>query len=163
MNDRRMRDWFPAGGEIFIVFSASRPAVGPNQPALKWVSGAISLPVKGLKCEAHHSPSSGEVLNVWSYNSVVAYVLMVSSFIKQCLRSRNSGALTSLQGQVPEWAAVQILQSLQQTLLITHITLQLQWQRTVTLLQTSVPWDPPLGKPRHCTAVPATTEDWGSH
>jgi hypothetical protein len=163
MNDRRMGDWLPVGGEIFIVFRASRTAVGPTQPALKWVPGAISLPVKGLECEAHHSPSSGEVLNVWSHNSIVAYVLMVSSFIKRCLSSRKTGALTPLQGQAPKCAAVQILQSLQQTLLITHITLQLQWQRTVTLLQTSVLWDPPLGKPRHCTAVPATTEDWGSH
>lgn len=158
-----MGDWLPAGGEIFIFFRASRPAVGPTQPALKWVPGAISLPVKGLECEVYHSPSSGEVLNVWSYNSIVAYVLMLSSFIMECLSSRKSGALTPLQGQVPEWAAVRILQSLKQTLLITHIILHLQWQRIVTLLQTSVPWDPPLGEPRHCTAVPASTEDWGSH
>jgi hypothetical protein len=81
-----MGDGLPAGGD-FYFFRASRPAVGPIQPAIKWMPGASSLPVKELEGEAHQSPSSGDVLNVWSYNSIVAYVLMASSFSTRCLSS----------------------------------------------------------------------------
>jgi len=80
----------PGRGRDFIVFRASRLAVGATQPALKWVPGVISLPAKGLEREAHQSSSSGEVLNVRSYNSLVAYVLMVSSFIKESLKLKKT-------------------------------------------------------------------------
>jgi hypothetical protein len=37
-------------------------ALGPNQPPIQWVSGALSLGVKRLRREADHSPpSSAEV------------------------------------------------------------------------------------------------------
>jgi hypothetical protein len=40
----------------------SRMALGPTQPPIQWVSGALSLRVKQLGCEADHSPpSSAEV------------------------------------------------------------------------------------------------------
>jgi len=48
----------------------SRLALGPNQPPIQWVPGALSLGVKRLGCEADHSPPpSAEVKNVWSYTS----------------------------------------------------------------------------------------------
>jgi hypothetical protein len=47
---------------IFLFTTASRTALGPTQPPIQWVPGALSLGVKRLWCEADHSPpSSAEV------------------------------------------------------------------------------------------------------
>jgi hypothetical protein len=52
---------------ILISFLA---ALGPTQPPIQWVPGALSLGVKRPGREADHSlPSSAEVKNVWSYTS----------------------------------------------------------------------------------------------
>jgi hypothetical protein len=49
---------------IFLFTTACRPALGPTQPPLQWVPGALSLSVKRLRREADHSPPSGaEVKN----------------------------------------------------------------------------------------------------
>jgi hypothetical protein len=46
---------------IFPI-TASRTALGPNQPPIQWVPGALSLGIKRPRCEADHSPpSSAEV------------------------------------------------------------------------------------------------------
>jgi len=51
----------------------SKPALGYTQPPVKWVSGAPSLEVKWLGCEADHSPpSTAKVKNAWSYISTCA-------------------------------------------------------------------------------------------
>jgi hypothetical protein len=43
-------------------------ALGPTQPPIQWVLGALSLGVKQPGSEADHSPpSSAKVKNVWSY------------------------------------------------------------------------------------------------
>jgi hypothetical protein len=45
-------------------------ALGPTQPPIQWVPGALSLGVKRPGREADHSPpSSAEVKNAWSYTS----------------------------------------------------------------------------------------------
>jgi hypothetical protein len=45
-------------------------ALGPTQPPIQWVPGALSLGIKRAGCEADHSsPSSAEVKNAWSYTS----------------------------------------------------------------------------------------------
>jgi len=45
----------------------SRQALGPTQPLIKWVSGALSLGVKRLGRGVGQSPpSSAEVKNAWS-------------------------------------------------------------------------------------------------
>jgi hypothetical protein len=49
---------FPAGVGIFLFDSVSRPALGPAQPPIKWVSGALSMRVKRAGREADHSPPS---------------------------------------------------------------------------------------------------------
>jgi hypothetical protein len=47
---------------IFLLTTASRVALGPTQPPIQWVPGALSLGVKQLGHEADHSPpSSAEV------------------------------------------------------------------------------------------------------
>jgi hypothetical protein len=48
----------------------SRTALGPTQPPIHWVLGALSLGLKRPGREADNSPpSSIEVKNVWSYTS----------------------------------------------------------------------------------------------
>jgi hypothetical protein len=47
---------------IFLFTTASRMALGPTQPPIQWVPGAVSLEVKRPGREADHSPpSSAEV------------------------------------------------------------------------------------------------------
>jgi hypothetical protein len=46
---------------IFLFTAACRPALGPTQPPIQWVRGAVSLEVKQPRREADHSlPSSAE-------------------------------------------------------------------------------------------------------
>jgi hypothetical protein len=47
--------WAPAGAGIFLFTTASRPALGPIQPPIKWVARALSLGVKQPGREADHS------------------------------------------------------------------------------------------------------------
>jgi hypothetical protein len=48
--------------EIFLLPTASRPALGPTQHPIQWVPGALSLGVKPPGREADHSlPCSAEV------------------------------------------------------------------------------------------------------
>jgi hypothetical protein len=55
---------------IFLFTTVSRMALGPNQPPIQWVPGALSLVVKQPGREADHSPLlSAEIMNVWSYTS----------------------------------------------------------------------------------------------
>jgi hypothetical protein len=50
------------GKEIFLYSTASRATLGPTQPPIQWVPGALSPGVKRPRCEADHSPpSSAEV------------------------------------------------------------------------------------------------------
>jgi hypothetical protein len=47
---------------IFLFTTAPGTALGPTQPPIQWVPGALSLGVKRAGREAHHSPpSSAEV------------------------------------------------------------------------------------------------------
>jgi len=54
--------------EIFLLSTASSPALGPIQPPIQWVPGALSLGVKRPGLEADQSPpSSAFTLNtaIW--------------------------------------------------------------------------------------------------
>jgi hypothetical protein len=61
----------PGGGlGIFLFTTASIPALGPTQPPIQWVRGALFRGVKWPGREADYSaPSSAEVKNAWSYTS----------------------------------------------------------------------------------------------
>jgi hypothetical protein len=55
------------GLKIFLFATSSRPALGPTQPPIQGVPGALSMGVRRLGREADHSsPSSAEVKNAWS-------------------------------------------------------------------------------------------------
>jgi len=55
---------------MFLLSTASRPALGPTQPPTQWVAGALSPEVKWPGREADNSPpSSAEVKNAWRYTS----------------------------------------------------------------------------------------------
>jgi hypothetical protein len=61
---------FPEGAGNFFFTTVSRMALGPTQPPIQWVPGALSLGIKRPGREADHSPpSSAEVKNAWSYTS----------------------------------------------------------------------------------------------
>jgi hypothetical protein len=70
VDDRGSRVRFPAGAGNFSLPPRPRTALGPNQPPIQWIPGALSLAVKRPGREADHSPpSSAEVKNEWSYTS----------------------------------------------------------------------------------------------
>jgi hypothetical protein len=58
MDDRGFRVRFPMGAGIFLFTTASRTALGPTQPPIQWVLGALSLGVKRPGREADHLPPS---------------------------------------------------------------------------------------------------------
>jgi hypothetical protein len=60
------------------VFStSSRPALGPTQRPIQWVTGALSPEVKRPGREADHSPpSNAEFKKTWVYTSTPPYAFM---------------------------------------------------------------------------------------
>jgi hypothetical protein len=50
---------------IFLFTTASRMALGPTQPPIQWVPGALSLEVKRPGHEADHSPPSSAEIKEW--------------------------------------------------------------------------------------------------
>jgi hypothetical protein len=69
------------GLEIFLFATESRPALGPTQPPIQWVAGALSLGVK-LREADHSPPSSAEINNAWIYTSTPKYVFMAWCLVK---------------------------------------------------------------------------------
>jgi hypothetical protein len=55
---------------IFLFTTMSRMAVGPTQPPIQWIPGALSLDVKWPRHDVDHSPpSSAKVKNAKHYTS----------------------------------------------------------------------------------------------
>jgi hypothetical protein len=55
---------FPEGHEIFLYSTEPRPALGPTQPPIQWMQGALSSEVKRPRRETGHwPPFSAEVKN----------------------------------------------------------------------------------------------------
>jgi hypothetical protein len=64
---------------LFLLTTASRLALGPNQPPIQrqWEPEALPVEEKWPGLEADHSrPSSAEVKNAWSYSSTLSYVFI---------------------------------------------------------------------------------------
>jgi hypothetical protein len=58
LDDRGSRVRFPSGLGIFLFTTASRTDLGPTQPPVQWLPGALSLGRKRPGRESDHSPSS---------------------------------------------------------------------------------------------------------
>jgi hypothetical protein len=61
-------DWGSIPGRgvgIFLFTTASRTALGPTQPPIQWVQGALSSGVKQQAREADHSPPSSAEVREW--------------------------------------------------------------------------------------------------
>jgi hypothetical protein len=62
---------------IHLFTTVSKMAVGPTQPPIQWVPGALSLGVKRPGREADRSrPSSAEINNAWRYTSAPQYAFL---------------------------------------------------------------------------------------
>jgi hypothetical protein len=60
----------PVGSRIFLFYTSSRPVLGPTQPPIQWVPGALFPGVKRQRREADHSsPTIAEVNKTWIYTS----------------------------------------------------------------------------------------------
>jgi hypothetical protein len=57
--------WFTLFLGIFLFTTASRTALGPTQPHIQGVPGALSLGVKRPGREADHSPPSSAEVKQW--------------------------------------------------------------------------------------------------
>jgi hypothetical protein len=76
---------FPGGAMMgfSLLAAASRLFLGPTQPCIQRLPGAVSPFVKQPGREADHSPpSSAEVKNVWSYTSTPQHVFMAWCLVK---------------------------------------------------------------------------------
>jgi hypothetical protein len=84
----RYSDWLPAGRpkgrsssssrvKNFLYSTSARAALGPTQPLIQWVPGALYPEVKQPGPEADHSPqTSAEVKKMWIYASTPPYDFM---------------------------------------------------------------------------------------
>jgi hypothetical protein len=71
------------GRDFFLFATASRPALGPTQPPIQWLSEALSPEVKRPGREADQSPLSISEVNAWDYTSTPPYVFMAWYLVKQ--------------------------------------------------------------------------------
>jgi hypothetical protein len=68
---------------MYLFTTASRTTVGPTHPPIELVPGVLSMDVKRPGHEADYKPpSSAEVKNAWSYNSIPQYVFMEWYLVK---------------------------------------------------------------------------------
>jgi hypothetical protein len=81
-------DWLRAGrprgqgsstcsGKIFLLSTSSTSVLGPTQPPIRWVPGALPPEVKRPGRKADHSPPANvEVKNTWIYTYISPYTFL---------------------------------------------------------------------------------------
>jgi hypothetical protein len=69
---------------IFLFTTMSRMALGPTQPPIQWVPGALSLGVMQPGREAYHSPPSSAELH-GAVPSLPQYTFMAWCLVKKCI------------------------------------------------------------------------------
>jgi hypothetical protein len=83
---------------IFLFTTVSGPALGPTQPSIQWVPGALSLGVKRPWCETgHSSTTSVEVKNAWSCISTPP--IRLHGVVLSLEKHRNNFTLTFTLGK----------------------------------------------------------------
>jgi hypothetical protein len=70
------------GNDFFLFTTVSRPAVGPTQPPIQWVSWALTPWVRLPVREADQSPPpTANVKNAWSSTYILQNVFMVCCLV----------------------------------------------------------------------------------
>jgi hypothetical protein len=84
-------------GHRYLFATVSRPILGPTQPPVQGVLGALFLGVKLLGHEVYCSlPSSTKIKNVWCHTSTPPYIYMAWCIIKHKENFTFTLFLTSL-------------------------------------------------------------------
>jgi hypothetical protein len=77
LDDRGVGFRLPVESRIFLFSTSSSPALGPTQPPIQWVQGALSSRVKRQGREADHSPpTSAGVKKIRIYTSTYPCAFM---------------------------------------------------------------------------------------
>jgi hypothetical protein len=77
LDDGGCRSSSPVSVKNFLFSTSFRSALGPTQPPIKWVPGALFPGVKRPGREADQSlPTSAEVKKMWIYTSTPPYAFM---------------------------------------------------------------------------------------
>jgi hypothetical protein len=77
LDDREGRSSSPGRDNNFVFSISSRPALGPTQPPIQWVPGALFPGVKRPGSEADHSPpATAEVKKTCIYTTTTPYAFI---------------------------------------------------------------------------------------
>jgi hypothetical protein len=69
----------PQAQEIFLYFTASRPALGPTQPPIQWVSGPLSPRARRQVRETHlYLVSRSRIMELYVYSHIRLHSVVLS-------------------------------------------------------------------------------------
>jgi hypothetical protein len=89
--------------EFFFFTNASRSALGPTQPRIQWVTGALYAEIKRPSRESDNEPSSSpQAKNTWNYNSTPQCVFVASCLVKH--RDNITLIFTLQRAGISQWS-----------------------------------------------------------